>query len=190
MTTSTSLKPIETRYNGYRFRSRLEARWAVFFDTAGIPYEYEKEGFQTEAGWYLPDFWLPQQKCWVEIKGGPLPKEDEHRIIDFVRHSEHPLFVFTGSIRDNALASYDRSEGEMSAEMYGARWEGWDTPYRWCRCTFCDELTIQYSGLYGFRHCDPNSRTLGREDTASDPMLVAAYDAAQAARFEHGEKGR
>lgn len=24
---------IETEYKGYRFRSRLEARWAVFFDT-------------------------------------------------------------------------------------------------------------------------------------------------------------
>ena len=37
------IKPIETVYNGYRFRSRLEARWAVFFDAAGIEYEYEPE---------------------------------------------------------------------------------------------------------------------------------------------------
>jgi hypothetical protein len=28
-----SAKAIETHYKGYRFRSRLEARWAVFFDT-------------------------------------------------------------------------------------------------------------------------------------------------------------
>ena len=39
------IKPIETYYNGYRFRSRLEARWAVFFDALGVPYEYEPEGF-------------------------------------------------------------------------------------------------------------------------------------------------
>jgi hypothetical protein len=26
------IKAIETRYKGYRFRSRLEARWSVFFD--------------------------------------------------------------------------------------------------------------------------------------------------------------
>ena len=39
------IKPIETVYNGYRFRSRLEARWAVFFDQLGIKNEYEKEGF-------------------------------------------------------------------------------------------------------------------------------------------------
>ena len=32
------MKAIETEYNGYRFRSRLEARWAVFFDALGIEY--------------------------------------------------------------------------------------------------------------------------------------------------------
>lgn len=63
------LKAIETRYKGYRFRSRLEARWAVFFDALGIEWEYEKEGYDLgEAGWYLPDFWLPQTNTWVEIK--------------------------------------------------------------------------------------------------------------------------
>ena len=63
------IKAIETIYNGYRFRSRLEARWAVFFDALGIKYEYEKEGYDLgELGWYLPDFWLPEFRMWVEIK--------------------------------------------------------------------------------------------------------------------------
>lgn len=63
------MKPIETYYNGYRFRSRLEARWAVFFLTAGIKFIYEPEGFQFEDGTrYLPDFYLPWFKCYVEIK--------------------------------------------------------------------------------------------------------------------------
>ena len=35
------LKAIETEYKGYRFRSRLEARWAVFFDACGVKWEYE-----------------------------------------------------------------------------------------------------------------------------------------------------
>lgn len=52
------IKAIETQYKGYRFRSRLEARWAVFFDALGIPWEYEPEGFETRAGRYLPDFRL------------------------------------------------------------------------------------------------------------------------------------
>lgn len=36
---SHRIKPIETKYKGYRFRSRLEARWAVFFDALGISWE-------------------------------------------------------------------------------------------------------------------------------------------------------
>ena len=38
-------KAIETIYNGFRFRSRLEARWAVFFDNLSVKYRYEPEGF-------------------------------------------------------------------------------------------------------------------------------------------------
>ena len=36
----SEIKAIETYYKGYRFRSRLEARWAVFFDAACVEYEY------------------------------------------------------------------------------------------------------------------------------------------------------
>lgn len=68
------IKPIETVYNGYRFRSRLEARWAVFFDAAGIKYQYEPEGYEVNH-WqgeqpirYLPDFYLPDYGCWAEVK--------------------------------------------------------------------------------------------------------------------------
>ena len=39
------IKAIETSYKGYRFRSRLEARWGVFFDALDIKWEYESEGF-------------------------------------------------------------------------------------------------------------------------------------------------
>ena len=77
------IKPIETVYNGYRFRSRLEARWAVCFDELGIQYEYEKEGYELIDGLrYLPDFWLPIPEDvnttgypnaghWVEVKAVP-----------------------------------------------------------------------------------------------------------------------
>lgn len=66
----SDIKPIETVYNGYRFRSRLEARWAVFFDAAKIKYEYEPEGFELSDGTkYLPDFYLPDFDTYVEVKG-------------------------------------------------------------------------------------------------------------------------
>ena len=68
-----NLKPIETVYNGYKFRSRLEARWAVFFDAVGIKYEYEPEGYEVKSMngktyRYLPDFYLPKFDLYVEIK--------------------------------------------------------------------------------------------------------------------------
>ena len=51
------MKVIETEYKGYRFRSRLEARWAVFFDACGVRWEYEPEGIiLSDGSWYLPDF--------------------------------------------------------------------------------------------------------------------------------------
>lgn len=63
------IKAIETSYKGYRFRSRLEARWAVALDKLGIKWEYEKEGYDLgDLGYYLPDFWLPDQETFVEIK--------------------------------------------------------------------------------------------------------------------------
>lgn len=63
------MKAIETEYKGYKFRSRLEARWAVFFDAIGIKWEYEPEGYQFEDGtMYLPDFYLLDLKTYVEIK--------------------------------------------------------------------------------------------------------------------------
>lgn len=62
------LQAIDTVYNDYKFRSRLEARWAIIFDALHIPYEYEKEGYKLEGTWYLPDFWLPTEDCFFEVK--------------------------------------------------------------------------------------------------------------------------
>lgn len=65
-----AIKAIETVYAGCRFRSRLEARWAVFFDTLGVKWLYEPQGYVLGNGeTYLPDFWLPKLQLWVEVKG-------------------------------------------------------------------------------------------------------------------------
>jgi hypothetical protein len=81
MTNTMNISAIETRYAGCRFRSRLEARWAVFFDAMGIKWEYEQQGYVIKAKFdhakpwlakptpYLPDFWLPDLGFWVEVKG-------------------------------------------------------------------------------------------------------------------------
>ena len=80
----SEIKALETEYKGYRFRSRLEARWAVFFDAAGIKYQYEPEGFDLGDGIrYLPDFYLPEDDVWVEIKGKTPDEKDVEKMLRF-----------------------------------------------------------------------------------------------------------
>jgi len=40
----------------------------VFLDVLKIEWEYEVQGFETEAGRYLPDFWLPKIATFFEVK--------------------------------------------------------------------------------------------------------------------------
>lgn len=77
------VRSIDTEYKGHRFRSRLEARWAVVFDHLNIRWEYESQGFLVRdrllilgdlglpsPPWgYLPDFWFPDFGLWGEVKG-------------------------------------------------------------------------------------------------------------------------
>jgi hypothetical protein len=59
---------------GQYFRDRLEARWALSFDSLGIAYQYGKKGCCLGNGiCHLPGF-----KFWVEIKPArPIPPEFE-----------------------------------------------------------------------------------------------------------------
>lgn len=66
-------KAIETVYRGYEFRSRLEAKWAAFFDLCGWKWSYEPPEFD---GW-IPDFALGELATLVEIK--PFFHVDEWR---------------------------------------------------------------------------------------------------------------
>lgn len=102
------MKAIETSYKGYRFRSRTEARWAIFFDTVGVSYQYEPEGFDLgEHGCYLPDFRIPSVNVWVEIKG--VPPTDHEFEIAFSLHEQETgykdsdpatLYCLYGRMRD------------------------------------------------------------------------------------------
>lgn len=81
---------IETEYAGCRFRSRLEARWAVFFDHLDTPWEYEPQGLDLPSGRYLPDFWLPDMGIWAEVKG-VFTHQDFIKLMDAVPHLLEPV---------------------------------------------------------------------------------------------------
>ena len=87
------MKEIQTLpsfYAGIKFRSRLEARWAIFFNRCGIKWEYEPEGYLLEDGTcYRPDFLLHglvglvEGDLFVEVKG-KLTEKDAKKISMFV----------------------------------------------------------------------------------------------------------
>lgn len=85
------ITPIETEYAGHRFRSRLEARWAVFLDYLGMPWEYEPQGYLIgpEKRAYLPDFYLPKIGTWIEVKGAAA-QLDTGLLLDAV-HPSHGI---------------------------------------------------------------------------------------------------
>lgn len=95
-TTRFGLKSLPTYYKGITFRSRLEARWAIVFDELGIKWQYEPEAIEIEANHfsdpynsktfaYLPDFYLPEFGCIVEVKGD-LSQSDYWRLIRIVHY--------------------------------------------------------------------------------------------------------
>lgn len=151
------IKPIETVYQGYKFRSRLEARWAVFFDVLGIRYEYEKEGFDLGAdGWYLPDFWLPDFNRWVEIKPGDIGPEEYRKPLAFSNiiwqaewdaeeagkeHNAASVFLIAGdpyAQRDRLLTEWKYAAFSMLAGKMNQ-----DYPYYWTSCPLCRTIDLR-----------------------------------------------
>jgi len=66
-----TITPIPTVVNGIKFRSRLEARWSIFFSSLNLNWYYEYQGFKINDVWYLPDFLIitPSNELhWIEIK--------------------------------------------------------------------------------------------------------------------------
>jgi hypothetical protein len=107
-----SIPAIETRAFGHHFRSRTEARFATFCETAGIPWEYEPEGYRTEGGSYLPDFrirtdWAADQ-VWVEIKP-PTDTFDDPRWASLARGSGVIFLVLRGLHRRSDRCGTDHT---------------------------------------------------------------------------------
>lgn len=102
------IKAIETKYNGYSFRSRTEAKWAYVFDKLNIKYLYENEGYELENGdWYLPDFYLPNHGFFIEIKGAN-PNQTELDKCSFLANGlSKPVVMAIGNPDDfNSLCFY------------------------------------------------------------------------------------
>lgn len=179
---------IETRYAGRLFRSRLEARWAVFYDAIGIPWVYEPEGFQLIDGdgqlvHYLPDFFLPQQDCYIEIKPTEPTDHEGNKAALLAQLTQKQVFIFIGQPGYHQDSGYPSGQiVSDGAYLYDSL--GWDNYYAWCVCLNCDLYGIEFDGRSERLPCgcnDPNGPDNG--STFADARLIDAYDCANQARF-------
>ena len=156
--TGQGIGAIETEYNGIRFRSRLEARWSIFFDHLNVSHSYEYEAYKLdEKTVYLPDFWLPDQKLFVEIKPQYPSRAEAYkctRLSEVVRgrvaccigdpmrqfqtidYSE-PWEARVSGIMFHCNTSY-QGHVESHLDENGCYW--------WCECPVCSAVDLSFEG--------------------------------------------
>ena len=190
----STIKAIQTTYNGIRFRSRTEARWAVFMDTVGISYVYEPEGFVFEDGTtYSPDFYLPGQDAFLECKG-IMHDDDIHKVKMLFKHYRKEIIVgypnMTFDVFDECFQFKDcMSRSKMpwiaKCKICGKKYFlSGEHNINVCRCCSkswkIDDEEITTTVLYGYFD---ESKFINR------PEISKAFEKAKSARFEFGEDG-
>ena len=208
---TSTIKAIETHYKGYRFRSRLEARWAVFFDQMGAPdpewfdgvfrWEYEPEVFHLPNGsLYLPDFRLIDWDCWVEVKGQTATKEDRSKCMSLGYGTGRPVLLLQGAPGDAwpELFCSDLTDSSGGENWWVGRF-GFDLSKK-PGFEVNDDRDREYMGpgMIGSLHWVVSGGThnsleyspaggrqtvWSREDFLFNPAAIA-----RSARFEHGER--
>lgn len=178
----SAVKAIETLYRGWRFRSRLEARWAIFFDVLGVKYEYEVEGFDLgDLGWYLPDFWLETVQMWAEVKRGKFNDKERGKVMALVEGTGFPCLMLDGTPADQAYYGYEPGE-----------WFD-DPPTKREGVFLTDYVLVEghnYPGTEGrfftYTGNPPGDRRIV-DIIGPHSFPTAPVAAARQARFEHGE---
>lgn len=185
------MKAIETEYAGVLFRSRTEARWAVFFDALGVRWRYEHEGYELAHGRYLPDFWLPDLKTWVEIKG-QAPTDNEWELCsELATATGHRAVLFVGSPLDLPESWEFKGPGADSGYLLlGAiRTPSGEVAYigsdnqQWpCICIGCGRVGIEFNGR-AERVCGEGACFEGRAYSHDHPRILEALSVVRAHRF-------
>jgi hypothetical protein len=177
--------PMESSYGGVRFRSKTEARWAVFFDALGIRWLYEPEGYVLECGPYLPDFLLPELRLFVEIKGKAPTVVEQRRCFELAETTGMDVALFPHEPRAFEFARPDSG----GTAFFGG---GSDDGYWFCLCPVCNKLGLEFEGR-GERVCgnDCCAASDGAVPTGDAPVIVEAVRRANGFRFyEPGQAGR
>lgn len=180
------MKAIETRYAGCRFRSRLEARWAVFFDALNIEWQYEPQGYQLQSGrQYLPDFFLPggwsrsQAGLYLEIKGAVPEGAELERVGEF---SEIPIGDDRLGLAETRIAIGDIPRSYSDLWLWEVEREKVYAP-----SPSTGKVELRMGAGWQLILAEDWLCLFGRHEAH---LVARALEAARSARFEHGERGR
>ena len=196
VTTASGLKSIETLYRGHRFRSRLEARWAVFLDAIRLNWEYEVEGYELPDGTrYLPDFRVktPQgNHRWLEIKPSSIESDPKFDKFEKALHGTGESAVIASG---SPLQWVER--GFSFCPRCGQPQKGpFDAHNMYCQeCDFetpgGGDNDSESNGVMGitWTPCKGSVRVEWPELNRFHQIVTAAATKAQRARFEFGEEG-
>jgi hypothetical protein len=106
-----SIRPIPTNYKHRLYRSRLEARWAAFFDLAEWKTEYEPLDL---AGW-SPDFLIDESsQILVEIKPQSSYFEEDNFYFDYILAEMCDAVL----LLTNEIARYEGDLVKKEEELY------------------------------------------------------------------------
>ncbi len=172
---------IETQYKGYRFRSRLEARWAVFFDALNIKWQYEQEGYNLNGIMYLPDFYLNDAMCYAEVKPYGLSDDEIVKINSLALESGKKVILLVGVPDDT---KYLVAEPHDTAEIFGSQ----DELIRIISDP-CNYIILSSNKrrclFYSENGADSRKDVSGSRTPHND--FKRAVISSRSARFEHGE---
>jgi len=185
-------KAIQTQYRGNNYRSRLEARWAVFFHIAKIETIYEGEGYQTSYGRYLPDFYLPEMKLFIDVKGGGNP--DPHvlqKLRECCKDDQRGAVLEQIPLVQNGTIDLDDQEVFKIYHNCAFPDGGEDGLYLFCKCPCCGTNGFEFNGRSDRIECTCHNGgfDVQKDYNYEDPILLNAYKVAKSARFEHGRRG-
>ncbi len=149
-----------------------------------MPWMYEPQGYEMAGTWYLPDFWLPYQKCWIEIKGPCPDGVESSKLHDLVEGTGFAAYCFFGAVPFPGGFDY-LSYGGESAHVWFSIGEGvgCDTGYWWCECQDCRSVGIEFEGRAFRLPCGHGHGKGDRGHNGNSPRLMEAYKAARSAQF-------
>ena len=186
-----NIKAIPTNFLGIQFRSRLEARWAVFMEVCQVKWQYEPEGFDLGDGvFYLPDFWLPRLDCYLEIKPTRPDEDAMDKAFRLALGSKKDVYILYGfpGVPDYGYwkSPSDISDGSSIAIKCYGDLDGSDEDYCWCECPSCGLVGIEFNGRAARLPCPCSPPPEVHSDkwyNSESPLLVAAYESARCFRF-------